>query len=187
MVGANELKKKDMILVDGQPFLVLEVHFAAPTARGASTMVKVRVKNLLTQAVLDKNFKSGEKFTEADIEKVSASLSYIDTEGYHFLDDTTFEDLCFVPAKLEDLKGYLKEGTPGQILKYNGDPVSLELPVYVELAVTSTEPSIKGDSAGSVLKPAKLETGLEVKVPQYIKEGDRVRVNTQTGEIDGRA
>lgn len=187
MIGANELKKKAMILIEGQPFLVLEVTFAAPTARGASTMVKARVKNLMNGAVLDKNFKSSEKFAEADVEKGPASLSYMDPEAYHFMDETTYEEFAFPLSKIEDLKGFLKEGSTFQILKYNGAPVSIELPVYVELAVTSTEPSLKGDSAGSVLKPARLETGLEVKVPQYIKEGDRVRVNTQTGDVDGRA
>lgn len=187
MIGANELKKKSMILIEGEPFLVLDVTVATPTARGASTMVKARVRNLKNGAVLDKNFKSGEKFAEADVEKGSASLSYIDPEGYHFLDEVTYEEFVWSLAKIGDLKGYLKEGSVVQTLKYNGIPVSFELPVYVELTVASTEPSVRGDTAGNVLKPARLETGLEVKVPQYIKEGDRVRVHTQTGEVDGRA
>lgn len=187
LVGANELKKKMFILVDGQPFTVLDVTFASPSARGASMMIKARVRNLLTGAVLDKNFKAGEKFAEADVEKTPASFMYSDAEAYHFMDDATFEQFSLTLAKIADVKGYIKEGTPLQVLKYNGDPVSLEFPVYVELKVVYTEPSIKGDSAGSVLKLARLETGIEVKVPQYVKDGDLVRVNTQTGEVSGRA
>lgn len=187
MVSANELKKKMFIVVDGHPNVVLDVTFATPSARGASTMVRVKVRNLMSGAVLDKNCKSSEKFEEADIEKGPASFLYSDTDAYYFMDDTTYEQFPLSLEKLAEVKGYIKEGTPLQVVKYNGQPVSLEFPVYVELKVDYTEPSVKGDSAGSVLKLAKLETGIEVKVPQYVKEGDLVRVNTQTGEVSGRA
>lgn len=187
MVGANELKKKMFIVVDGNPNAVLDVTFSSPSARGASMMVRVKIRNLMTGAVLEKNCKSGDKFDEADVEKGPASFMYSDADGYHFMDDTSFEQFSFSPDKIADVKGYIKEGTPLQVVKYNGQAVSLEFPVYVELKVTYTEPSVKGDSAGSVLKMAQLETGIEVKVPQYVKEGDLVRVNTQTGEVSGRA
>src|SRR3989338_8986296 len=147
MIGANELKKKDTILVDGQPVIVTDVTFSSPSARGASTMVKVRVRNLLTGAVLDKNFKTAEKFDEADIETVPASFLYSDADGFHFMDDATYEEFGLSQEKMADLKGYLKEGVPIQALKYNGKPVSLVLPVYVELKVTSAEPGFRGDSS----------------------------------------
>ena len=187
LIGANELKKKEIILVDGQPFIVLEVTFASPTARSASAMVRARLKHLLSGAVQDKNFKTGEKFQEADVELTPASLLYSDAEAFHFMDETTYEQFSLKIEKIADIKGYLKEGIPVQALKYNGTPVSLQLPVYVELKIIFTEPGHKGDSSGGVLKPATLETGLEVRVPLYIKEGDTVRVNTQTGEVPGRA
>lgn len=187
MIGANELKKKMVILVEGQPYTVVDVTFATPSARGASTMVRVKIKNLLNGTLLDKNFKTGEKFGEADVEKAPASYLYSDTEGYHFMDDATYEQFSLSLEKISDVKGFIKEGTPMQVVKYNGLPVTLEFPVYVELKVVYTEPSIKGDSAGNVMKLAKLETGIEVKVPQYVKDGDVVRVNTQTGEVSGRA
>lgn len=187
LIGANELKKKMIILVEGQPFTVLEVTFASPTARSASAMVRARLKHLLTGAAQDKNFKTGEKFEEADVELAPASLLYSDAGAFHFMDETTFEQFSLPIDKIADIKGYLKEGVPLQALKYNGIPVSLQLPVYVELKVVSTEPGFKGDSSGGVLKRATLETGLEARVPLYIKEGDTVRVNTQTGEIPGRA
>lgn len=187
MIGANELKKKMFIVADGHPNLILDVTFASPSARGASTMVRVKIRNLMNGAVLEKNCRTSEKFEEADVEKGPASFMYSDADGYYFMDDTSFEQFSFSPDKIADVKGYIKEGTPMQVIKYNGQPVSLEFPVYVELKVTYTEPSVKGDSAGNVLKMAQLETGIEVKVPQYVKEGDLVRVNTQTGEVSGRA
>ena len=187
LIGANELKKKMIIMVDNQPFIVLEVTFASPTARSASAMVRARLKHLLTGAAQDKNFKTGEKFQEADVEMTPASFLYSEPGAFYFMDETTYEQFALPIDKIEDIKGYIKEGVPMQALKYNGTPVSLQLPVYVELKVTSTEPGVKGDSSGSVMKPATLETGAQVRVPLYIKEGDTIRVNTQTGEVPGRA
>ncbi len=187
LIGANELKRKQMILLDGQPYVILDVTFSSPSARGASMMVKVRVRNLLNAAVLDKNFRTSEKFEEADVEKVPASFLYSDPDAYYFMDEATYEQFALPLAKIADVKGYIKEGQPLQVLKYNGQPVTLEFPVYVELKVTYTEPGIKGDSSAGSLKLANLETGIEVKVPLYVKEGDVVRVNTQTGEVSGRA
>lgn len=187
VILANNLEKKSMIIIEGQPYVVTDVTFASPSARGASMMVKARVRNLLTGAVLDKTFRTGDKFDEADIEVVPASFLYSDPEGYHFMDDATFEQFFLNFEKLGDLRYYLKEGVPIQAVKYNGAPVSLQLPVYVELKVVYAEPSVRGDSAGSVLKNAELETGMKAKVPIYVKDGDVVRVNTQTGEVSGRA
>jgi len=188
MIGANELKRRLMIIVEGEPYIVLEVTFASPSARGASMMVKVRLRNLITGEVLDKNVKSGEKFEEADIEKAPANFLYSDAGGYYFMDETTYEQFTMPPEKMEETKGYLKENFPVTLIKFNGVPVSFELPQYVELQVVYTEPSSKGDSSsGSGTKVARLETGIEARVPPYIKEGDIVRVNTQTGEAAGRA
>ncbi len=187
LIGANELKKKAMIALDGQPFVVLDVVFASPSARSSAAMVKVKVRNLLTGAVLDKNFKTGEKFDEPDVEMPPASFLYADVNDYHFMDDASYEQFSIPVEKLKDIKGYIREGLALQAMKYNEAYVSLELPPYVELKVTTTEPGVRGDSSGSVLKPATLETGLQVRVPIYVKEGDVVRVNTQTGEVAGRA
>jgi len=189
LTGANELKRRKMIKVDGEPFVVVDVSFASPSARGATTMVRTRLRNLLTGAVLERSFRSGEKFEEPDVALAPASFMYGDSEGFHFMDEETFEQFALPAAQLEDERGYLKEGVSVQVLKYNGDAVALELPQFVELTVTETEPGVKGDTAGGGrdTKPARLETGLQVRVPLFIKEGERVRVNTQTGEVAGRA
>ena len=188
LIGANELKRKLLISFDGQPYLVLDVFFASPTARGGATMVRTRLRHVLTGAVMEKSFRSSEKFAEPDVELVPASFLYHDAEGCHFMDEKSFEQFVLANEDIGGDRGYLKDGLSLQILKYNGDPVSLELPQYVELAVTSTEPGLRGDTAaGGASKQVTLETGLVVRVPLFIKEGELVRVNTQTGEVAGRA
>ena len=185
---ANALKKKMLITVDGQPFSIVDVFYATPSARGASTMARVKLRNLLNGAMLEKNFKTSERFQVPDVEETPASFLYADSDAYHFMDGTSYEQFSLGLEKLGDLKGYIKEGIEIKALKYNGAYISLQLPVYVELKIISAEPSLKGDSSGgTVTKQAVLETGLEVRVPLYIKEGDTARVNTQTGEVAGRA
>ena len=189
LIGANELKRKMMIKVDGEPFTIVEVTFASPSARGASTMVRTRLRHLLTSSVLEKSFKTSEKFEEPDVAYAPASFMYADGDGFHFMDEESFEQFMLPTEQIGEDRGYLKDGVSVQVLKYNGEAVALELPQFVELTVTQTEPGVKGDTAGAGrdMKPATLETGLEVRVPLFIKEGERVRVNTQTGEVAGRA
>jgi elongation factor P len=188
LIGANELKKKMLIEVEGQPYNVLDVFFATPTARGASTMVRTRLKNLLNGSVLEKSFKTSEKFPEPDVEIAPVSFLYSDGDGFHFMDQGTYEQFTLSEDSVGDDHYYLKEGIALEIFKYNGQAVSLQLPQYVELAISSTEPGVRGDTAaGGATKVAKLETGLEVRVALFMKEGEMVRVNTQTGEVAGRA
>lgn len=188
LVAANELKRKLLITVDSQPFVVVDVFFASPTARGAATMVRTRLRHLLTGAMMEKSFRSSEKFEEPDIEMAPASFLYSDANGFHFMDEKSYEQFSFSADDVDADRGYLKEGLSLQVLKYNGAPVSLQLPQYVELAVVSAELGLRGDTAaGGATKQATLETGLSVRVPLFIKEGEVVRVNTQTGEVAGRA
>lgn len=188
LIGANELKKKMLIEIDGQPYNVLDVFFATPTARGASTMVRTKLKNLLNGAVLEKSFKTSEKFSEPDVQLATVSFLYSDPSGFHFMDQSTYEQFTLSEDQIGDDRWYLKEDLVLDIFKYNGQPVSLQLPQYVELAVTSAEPGLRGDTAaGGATKVATLQTGLEVRVPLFIKEGEIVRVNTQSGEVTGRA
>jgi len=188
LIGANELKRKLLITVDGQPYTVVEVFFATPSARGASTMVRTKLRHLLTDAVLEKSFKTSEKFEEPDVVMAPATFLYADGEGFHFMDEESYEQFSLGDDQLGDEKLYLKENVSLQVRKYNGEPVSLELPTTVDLVVTDAEPGVRGDSAsGGTTKVATLETGLQVRVPLFIKEGETVRVNTQTGEFISRA
>ena len=188
LIGANELKKKMLIELDGQPYNVLDVFFATPTARGASTMVRTRLKNLLNGAVQEKSFRTSEKFAEPDVELASVSFLYNDGDGFHFMDQGTYEQFTISDEGVGNDRYYLKDGLILEIFKYNGRAVSMQLPQYVELAIASTEPGLRGDTAaGGATKVAKLETGLEVRVPLFMKDGEVVRVNTQNGEVAGRA
>jgi len=188
LIAANELKRRLLITVDGQPYLVLDVFFASPTARGAATMVRTKLRHLLTGAVIEKSFRATEKFEEPDVELAPASFLYADGDGFHFMDEKSYEQFSFSSESVGSDAGYLKEGVSLEVLRYNGAPISLQLPQFVELAVTSSEMGLRGDTAaGGATKQATLETGLSVRVPLFIKEGEVVRVNTQTGEVAGRA
>lgn len=188
LIGANELKRKMLISVEGQPYTVVEVFFASPSARGASTMVRTKLRHLLTDAVLEKSFKTSEKFEEPDVALSPASFLYSDGDGYHFMDDESYEQFALTEDQLGDDRLYLKDGISLQVRKYNGDPIALQLPPHVDLTVTDAEPGVRGDSAsGGTTKAATLETGLVVRVPLFIKDGELVRINTQTGEFVSRA
>jgi elongation factor P len=151
-------------------------------------MVRTRLKNLLNGAVLEKTFRTSEKFPEPDVETAAVSFLYQDSEGFHFMDSATYEQFALSDDSVGEDKWFLKEGLTVDLFKYNGNAVSLELPQYVELTISSAEPGLRGDTAaGGATKVARLETGLEVRVPLFMKEGEVVRVNTQTREVAGRA
>ncbi|HEY4894935.1 MAG TPA: elongation factor P, partial [Solirubrobacteraceae bacterium] len=146
------------------------------------------MRNLITRAVFDKTFKAGEKFKEPDLALVKVAYLYSDGTGYHFMDQETFDTLTLGLDMVGESRQLLVENTIVEIQKFNGNPIGLELPPHVELTVTYTEPSFRGDtSSGSVTKPATLEMGLEIRVPLFIKEGERVKVHTETREFAGRA
>src|SRR5687768_7315236 len=188
LIDAINVKKKTLFEHENIPFVCMEAEVSTPTARGGQTLVRLRVRNLLTRAVFEKTFKAGDKFKEPDLQMVAASYLYSDGDGSHFLDQDTFETLTLSEDVIGNALDFLLEGVIVQLQKYNGNPIGLELPPYVELAIASTEPGVRGDtSSGSVTKPATLETGLGIRVPLFIKEGEKVRVSTETGEFGGRA
>jgi elongation factor P len=188
LIGANELKRKMLIAVENQPYAVLDVFFASPSARGASTMVRTKLRNLITSAVMEKSFRTNEKFEEPDVLMAPASFLYSDGENCHFMDEGTYEQFALAEKQLGNDRLYLKDGISLHVLKYNGTPIAIQLPSFVELSVASTEPGGRNETgSGGSTKPATLETGLQVRVPLFIKEGEMVRVNTQTGEFVSRA
>jgi elongation factor P len=188
LIEAIAVKKKMFFEHEGAPYHCLDVEVSKPTARGGQTLVRIKMRNLLTRAVFDKTFKAGEKFAEPDLAVVPASYLYADSEGCHFMDQETFETVTLGAGMVGADRQLLVDNLIVQIQKYNGNPIGLQFPPHVELTVTSTEPGIRGDTAsGSVTKPAILETGLEIRVPLFIKEGEKVRVHTETREFAGRA
>jgi elongation factor P len=188
LIDAINVKRRTLFEYENIPFSCLEAEVNTPTARGGQTLVRLKVRNLLTNAVFEKTFKAGDKFKEPDLQQVPASYLYSDRDGSHFLDQETFETLTLPEAVIGNALEVLIEGTIVELLKYNGNPIGLELPTFVELAVASTEPGVRGDSSsGSVTKPATLETGLEIRVPLFIKQGEKIKVSTENREFAGRA
>ncbi|WP_243323751.1 MULTISPECIES: elongation factor P [Geothrix] len=188
LLEAIEIKRKMFFELEDTPYHCLDVEISTPTARGGQTLVRIKMRNLLTRAVFDKTFKAGDKFKEPDLVLTPASYLYSDGEGSHFMDQETYETHTLGASLMGDALDYLTEGLIVQIQKFNGNPIGLQMPGQVELSVTYTEPGARGDTAsGNVTKPAKLETGIEIKVPLFIKEGEKVKVSTETGEFAGRA
>ncbi len=188
LIEAIALKRKMFFEYEGAPYHCLDVDISTPTARGGQTLVRVKMRNLLTQAVFDRTFKAGEKFREPDLATVSASYLYVDSHGYNFMDQETFETITLARDMVGDDAQLLVENVVLQIQKFNGSPIGLQFPPLVELTVADTEPGTRGDTAaGNVTKVATLETGLQVRVPLFIKEGERVKVHTETKEFAGRA
>jgi elongation factor P len=188
LIDAIDVKKRTLFEIDNTPFACLEVEVNTPTARGGQTLVRLKIRNLLTNAVFEKTFKAGEKFREPDLHLVPASYLYSDSSGSHFLDQESYETHTLSDAVMGNALDFLIGGTLVELRQYNGNPIGLELPAFVELAVTATEPGVRGDStSGSVTKAATLETGLEIRVPLYIKEGEKVKVSTESRGFAGRA
>ncbi len=188
LIEAIDIKRKMFFEYEHAPYHVIDVDVSKPTARGGQTLVRVKMRNLLTRAVFDKTFKAGEKFSEPDLVNVDATFLYADASGYHFMDQESYETLTLSPETIGDDRLLLVDNVLVQVQKYNGSPIAVQFPPHVELTVTSTEPGVRGDTAsGSVTKLATLETGLEVRVPLFIKEGEKVKVHTETREFAGRA
>lgn len=188
LIEAIDIKRKMFLEFEGAPYHCLDVEVSRPTARGGQTLVRVKMRNLLTRAVFDRTFKAGEKFSEPDLETIEATYLYKDGDGFHFMDQHTFETLTLRPDILGDDSLLLVDNLLVQVQKYNGRPIGVQFPPHVELEVVSSEPGVRGDTAsGGVTKLATLETGLQVKVPLFIKEGERVKVHTETREFAGRA
>ena len=187
LIEAIEIKRKMFFEYEGAPYHCLDVDVSRPTARGGQTLVRIKMRNLLTRAVFDKTFKAGDKFQEPDLVVIPATFLYSDAEGFHFMDQATYETLTIGDATLGDDRLLLAPELMVQVQKFNGNPIGVQLPTIVEMTITYTEPGVKGDTAsGGVTKAATLETGLEIRVPLFIKEGERVKVHTETREFAGR-
>jgi elongation factor P len=188
LIEAIAIKRKVFFEFEGAPYVCIDVDVSTPTARGGQTLVRVKMRNLLNRAVFDKTFKAGEKLKEPDLVSVPASFLYAGGDEYHFMDQESFETLTLGPDMLGDDRFLLVENLIVQLQKFNGNPIGIQLPVIVELTVADTEPGVRGDTAsGSVTKSATLETGLEIRVPLFIKQGEKVKVHTETREFAGRA
>src|SRR5580658_7522984 len=188
LIEAIDIKRKTLFEFENTPFACMDAEISTPTARGGQTLVRLKMRNLLTSAVLDKTFKAGDKFKEPDLQLVPVSYLYSDGDGSYFLDQDNFETLNLPSEVVGNALDLLVEGTLLHAHKYNGNPIGLQLPMFVELEVAEAELAVRGDtSSGSGTKLAKLETGLKIRVPLFIKQGEKVKIATETREFSGRA
>jgi elongation factor P len=188
MYGTSDLKRGLVVEFEGAPHLVESVSVSAPTARGASTITKVRLRNLRTKQKTDRSFRGGETFGEPDFRRRASQLLYRDGGLYHFMDQETFEQFHLPVEDLEWEAKFLRDEMEGILALWFGEELlGIELPANVVLRIEETPPPVKGGSATARTKPATLETGLVVHVPEYMQPGEEVQVDTRSGEFLGRA
>ena len=188
LIEAINIKRKILFEMDNAPYVCLDSDITTPTARGGRTLVRLKMRNLLTNAVFEKTYKASDKFKEPDMQIVPASYLYTDSSGSHFLDQGSYETLTLDEQMVGDALDLLVEGAMLQLHKFNGNPISLQLPIFVELNVVYAESGGKGDSSsGSGTKMARMETGLEIRVPLFIREGEKLKISTENREFAGRA
>lgn len=178
-LSITDLKKGRLFQWEGEPFRVIDYNQKV-MGRGGS-IVNVRIKSLIDGKVLEKTFKGNEQLDSADVTTQSVQYLYNDGSTFFFMNQTSFEQFEVPSALVSDDSGYLKEGDEVQLQFFDGRPISLELPKNVPLKVTYTENVVKGDTSSSITKDATLETGLVIKVPAFIKQGDVISVDTATG------
>ncbi len=179
MYEASDLRKGLKLQIDGQPYVVIDFEFTKP-GKGAS-IYWARMKNMITGASFERNFRSTDKFEEADLVARSMQYSYFDGQNYCFMDATTFENHLADQAVVGDKKNYMIENMPVDILFFGERIIDVGLPLTVVLKITKSDPGVRGDTATNVLKPAELETGATVQVPLFINEGEYIKIDTRTG------
>jgi elongation factor P len=179
-VGTSQFRNGLKIELDGEPFVIVYFQHVKPGKGGA--FVRTKVKNLKSGRVLDRRFRAGEKVETADIEDRKMQFLYRDGDQLVFMDSESYEQIPFSSDQVGDAKKYLIENLDVDVLFWRGQPINIELPAFIHAAVTECEPGMKGDTASGATKPAILETGAVVQVPLFVKEGERIRVDTRTGE-----
>ncbi|MGD2117627.1 MAG: elongation factor P [Chromatiales bacterium] len=183
--STNEFKGGLKIMLDGDPYSIIENEFVKPGKGQAFN--RVRVRNLKTGRVLEKTFRSGESVESADVIELEMQYLYNDGEYWHFMDNTTFEQYAADATAVGDAAKWLKEQDVCTLTLWNGNPLIVAPPNFVILQITETDPGLKGDTSGGGGKPATLETGAVVRVPLFVQEGEIIKVDTRSGEYVSRA
>jgi elongation factor P len=180
MLESGDLRKGLKLEIDGEPYVVAQFEFVKP-GKGQA-LYKCRLKNMVTGAQFDKTFRSGEKFNEANLEELEMEYLYFDGEHYCFMNTSTYNQELLTPDQVGDAKDLLKENTVCSVLFFEERPIGLTLPNFVDLRITKADPWVKGDTASGSTKPATVETGYVVQVPPFVEEGEKVRIDTRTGQ-----
>ena len=183
--GTNEFRGGLKLLLDGDPCAIIENEFVKPGKGQAFN--RVRLRNLKSGRVIERTFKSGESVEAADVVDVSLQYLYRDGDHWHFMDEKSFEQYAAPREAVGDSANWLKEQDVCTLTLWNGQPLSVLPPNFVVLEITETDPGLRGDTASGATKPAKVETGATVKVPLFVNQGERIRIDTRTGEYVARA
>jgi elongation factor P len=179
-IDASELRPGTKLLMDGQPYVVVERQFVKPGKGAAFTATKL--KSLITGRNIEKNIRSGEKLEEADVEEKAMSFLYKEGDDFVFMDQQSYEQVTLAKNLVGDDWRWLKDNMVCHVLFWNGRSIGLTLPNFVELRVEHSEPGVKGDTSSGAVKPATLETGATINVPLFVNEKDLLRIDTRTGE-----
>ena len=180
MADTTDIKKGFKMLIDGQPYAVVDHQFVKP-GKGQA-FIRTKLKNMMTGAVIDRTFKSGEKLEKADTEERTMQYLYPEGDMYVFMDNETYEQMRISKDVLAENTYYLLDNMNIDVMLFEGKPIGVTPPTFVELEVVETEPGFKGDPSGNTTKPATLTTGLQVNVPLFVNQGDMLKIDTRTGE-----
>ena len=184
-IDTNELRAGVKLEIDRNPYVVVEVEFVKPGKGQAFT--RTRVKNLVTGRVVEKTYKSGEKLDLADIEEKTMRMLYQEADGVVFMEDETFEQMTIPMSIIGDNEPWLMEEQTYDIVFYKGEPITITPPTFLDMIIKETAPGVRGDTAsGRVLKPAITESGAKVQIPIFIEEGEKIRIDTRTGDYVSR-
>jgi len=179
MLESGDLKKGVKIEIDGEPYILVQFEFVKP-GKGQA-LYKCKLKNMVTGAQFDRTFRSGEKFKQPDLEEQEMEYLYAEGDQFCFMNMTTYVQEFLTEEQLGDAKDFLKENTVCNILLFEGRPIGISLPIFINLKVEETEPWVKGDTASGDSKPATLETGYVLQVPPFIEKGELLKIDTRTG------
>lgn len=178
-MDVSELRKNAKVELDGQPYVVTDFQFVKP-GKGQG-LYKCKLKNMITGSVLDRTWRSGEKLEAANVESKKMQFLYASGEGFTFMDNSTYEQVELPTEVVSDDKNFLLDNLECEVLFYNERPVGISLPSHVVMEITETEPGVKGDTATNVTKGAVVQTGFQIQVPLFIKQGEKVKIDTRTG------
>ncbi len=178
MISTSEFRNGTYLELDGAPYCIIEFQHVKPGKGGA--FVRTKLKNLRTENVIDRTFRSGERLPEPDLEERDLQFLYAAGDSYTLMDTENFEQFTYDKKQLGDNVDLLKENTIVKVLIYKQEPIALELPTFIELKVVETDPGIRGDTASGGTKPAVVETGAVIKVPLYLEAGEMVKIDTRT-------
>ena len=180
MISTSEFRNGAKVELGGEPFIIVEFQHVKPGKGGA--FVRTKLKSLKTGNVMDRTFRSGEKLEEPNVEEREMQYLYSSERQYYFMDTQSYEQIFIIEEHLGESKNFLKENMVAKIIFFEGKPLSVELPIFVELKIVKTDPGIRGDTATGGSKIATLETGANIKVPLFIEEGTVIKVDTRSGE-----